>query len=185
MEHLWIPILATMDINVVSHGGVSSNYLVHYLQKKGFSVLSHVYEHICHYPKKLIPSQKCIYIYGDIPSAILSMHRRNFLLVNMNKIRIGVTDHVDRRDFFLQVFPDDPVGIKAQISHFRATSNTAMLKYPYTLTTLKQAFDSIGVEIDLSDFKIRQRTNEYRPGMDLHDNLLERIIYPYLSKESE
>jgi len=176
----YLPVLATMDINIVSHGGVSSNYLVAYLQNKGLRVISHIYEYVCHYPTKLLPFQKCIYLYGDIPSAILSMHRRNYLVVNMNKIRWGITDHVDRREHFLKMYPDDPVGIKAQINHFRNTKNTVMLQYPYTVEQLQQAMDTLNIHVDLSEFKIQKRKNEYRPGMDLKDDVLKRILRPYL-----
>lgn len=177
----WKKTLSTLDINIVSHGGVASNYLVNYLQNKGLRVISdEIYEQTCHYPYKLIPSQPCLYVYGDVPNAILSMHRRDYLTINMNKIRWGLTEHTDRREYFLRRYPDDPIGIKNQIRNFQKTENTVMLQYPYTVQELEDALERLGFSVDLSGFQVETRHSEYHGAIE-KDPLFQRIIKPYVN----
>lgn len=181
MAAAWINTLSSLDMNIVSHGGVGSNYLVDYLQKKGLKVRSDpTYGHICHYPRKLIPTQPCLYVYGDIPNAILSMHRRSYLITNMNKIRLGIADQTDRREPLLRQYPDDPIGIKDQIRNFQNTENTVMLRYPYTVKELEEALQKLGFHPDLSGFQVWKRRSEYQKGMVINDPYLRCILAPYL-----
>jgi hypothetical protein len=96
------------------------------------------------------------------------MDRRKFLTANAAKMCMGINAPEIPLSRFLQSFPDDPVGFSMFLESFRnAKENNldkvAFLRYPYTNEEAILAFESIGVEVDMSGFSLRERKKKYSP----------------------
>jgi hypothetical protein len=96
------------------------------------------------------------------------MDRRKFLTANAAKMCMGINAPEIPLSRFLQSFPDDPVGFSMFLESFRnAKENNldkvAFLRYPYTNEEAIIAFESIGVEVDMSGFSLRERKKKYSP----------------------
>ena len=68
----------------------------------------------------------------------------------------------------MQSFPDDPVGFSMFLESFRKAKQDgldkiAFLRYPYTNEEAIAAFESIGVEVDMTGFALRERKKKYLP----------------------
>ena len=100
----------SIDIWVVSHGGVASNALCDHLQNQGLRTRPENYGLICH---KKHPGDKVgkpiLVIHGDYLDAIRSMDRRKFLTANAAKMCLGIDAPEIPLTRFLDSFPDDPL----------------------------------------------------------------------------
>lgn len=178
----------SLDLYIVSHGGVGSNYLVDYLESKGLRVKNSpgnytelkLYQQCCHAPNKVNPEKPCIYIYGDIPNAVLSQYQRNLLVFNSNKMVLDKDEDINRLSEYLKTRPEDPLGIKTQIENFSNCPNTYLLQYPYTKEDVEKALTHFGFSIDLSEMVIRERGSRFTSFDDISDPLLKSVLTPYL-----
>ncbi|MBT3657962.1 hypothetical protein OAO34_05915 [Candidatus Poseidoniaceae archaeon] len=159
----------SIDVWVVSHGGVASNALCDHMQSQGLRTRPDNYGLICHkqHPGTSI-GKPVLVIHGDYLDAIRSMDRRKFLTANAAKMCMGINAPEIPLSRFLQSFPDDPVGFSMFLESFRnAKENNldkvAFLRYPYTNEEAILAFESIGVEVDMSGFSLRERKKKYSP----------------------
>lgn len=153
-------IVEGLDLYIVSHGGVASNSLNSFLMSKGIRcgyTDQDRYEDFCHYPKPLTDMTPCIYLHGDYGRAILSMHRRNFLVANAKKM-LGI--HWDTKitlEELIRNNPSDPLGIWRQKTKFENSQNVWCLQYPYTTEKLDGIIKDMGIHVDVSTFPTRSR----------------------------
>ena len=159
----------SIDVWVVSHGGVASNALCDHMQKQGLRTRPENYGLICHkqHPGNAI-GKPILVIHGDYLDAIRSMDRRKFLTANAAKMCLGINAPEIPLSRFIQSFPDDPVGFGMFLESFRtakesAPDKIAFLRYPYTNEEATQAFESIGVDVDMTGFALRERKKKYSP----------------------
>jgi len=182
-----------LDIYIVSHGGVGTNYLVDYLETKGLKIKfipqkngekMTLYHECCHAPSKIVREKPCLYVCGDIPNAILSQHERKLLEVNANKMVLGKDILDNNLERYIKEHPLDPLGIYRQMEGFVNTPNTVVLQYPYTRESLAKALEQFGFSVDLQDFKIKQRRSCFT-SLDTLSPHLQKIIKPYLDWKSK
>ncbi len=159
----------SIDVWVVSHGGVASNALCDHMEAQGIRTRPENYGLICH---KQHPGEKIgkpiLVIHGDYLDAIRSMDRRKFLTANASKMCLGINAPEIPLSRFLQSFPDDPVGFKMFLESFKQANedgidNVAFLRYPYSNQEALEAFNKLGVEINLEGFALRDRKKKYSP----------------------
>ena len=197
--------ISKLDIHIVSHGGVASRYLAEYLQKKGIVAAPHYtsvahlnqpadrglliqylqhpdvynFQNTSHCATKLIPNQPTIYVYGDMVNSIISQYNRGILHFNATKINLERNYGWESLEYFIENFPNDPLGIKKQYANFKGTPNTIFLEYPYDRDTLNRALKKLGHTVDLEDFIVKPRQTTYhKQEMEL-DSVLKRIIEVY------
>lgn len=156
--------LNTLDVYVVSHGGVSSNYINDLLARHGYRTGKHdeLWNTLAHAIRPHSNNVKTLYIHGDYEQAIASQNYRNILGMNMNKIRNG-TCKGNTMDEFISMYPDDPMGIKAQYYNFVGQPNVWTLKYPYTKEQLIRLFQSMKLKINPNTIKIKPRDTHIIP----------------------
>ena len=159
----------SIDVWVVSHGGVASNALCDHMESQGFRTRPQNYGLICHkqHLGKSI-GKPILVIHGDYLDAIRSMDRRKFLTANAAKMCLGTNSPEIPLTRFLQSFPDDPVGFSMFLESFRnakvnGIDQVAFLRYPYTNQEALDAFESIGVDVDMEGFSLRERKKKYSP----------------------
>jgi len=152
-----------LDLYIVSHGGVGSNYLVNFLNSKNINVKYDQinYNNTCHYPYKLIEDKPTIFIYGDLPKSIISQYNKNFLHINGSKINMKKTKNFESLEYLIKNFPNDPIGIIKQFNNFKDTKNTIFVKYPFNRKTIKKSLSKLGFKgINFSDFKFNERKSK-------------------------
>ena len=157
----------SIDIWVVSHGGVASNALCDHMESQGIRTRPENYGLICHkqHPGKSI-GKPILVIHGDYLDAIRSMDRRKFLTANAAKMCLGINAPEIPLSRFLQSFPDDPVVFSMFLESFRNAKKldldkVAFLRYPYTNQEAIEALKSIDVDIDMEGFSLRERKKKY------------------------
>ena len=159
----------SIDVWVVSHGGVASNALCDHMQEQGIRTRPENYGLICHKQHPGISIGKPILVvHGDYLDAIRSMDRRKFLTVNAAKMCLGINAPEIPLSRFLQSFPEDPIGFSMFLESFRdakqrSIDNIAFLRYPFTNDEANKAFDALGIEVDMNGFSIRERKKKYSP----------------------
>lgn len=176
-----------LDLYIVSHGGVGSNYIDYYLYKKGIkTIIDPFYRDLTyHYPYKIDNNVKTLYIYGDFENAIISQYEKNILHVNATKIQlIRDYDH-ESLDFLLRYNRKDPIGIKRQYFNFINSKNTYALKYPFTQESLRNVLIKLGINIDISDFEIRNRKPHDIENILKNNDTLRDIINIYRNFDDE
>lgn len=173
----------SIDVWVVSHGGVASNALCDHLQNQGLRTRPENYGLICHkqHPGKSI-GKPILVIHGDYLDAIRSMDRRKFLTANASKMCFGIDAPEIPLSRFINSFPDDPVGFSTFLESFKTArengiDNIAFLRYPYTNQEAIEAFKAIGLEINMEGFTLRERKKKYSPRskdvktiLEIYDN---------------
>ena len=159
----------SIDVWVVSHGGVASNALCDHMEKNGIRTRPENYGLICHkqHPGTRI-GKPILVIHGDYLDAIKSMDRRKFLTANAAKMCLGINAPEIPLSRFIQSFPKDPVGFSMFLESFKiakknGTDNIAFLRYPYTNDEAVQALQSIDVDLDMTGFALRERKKKYSP----------------------
>jgi len=159
----------SIDVWVVSHGGVASNALCDHMQSQDIRTRPENYGLICHkqHPGTSV-GKPILVIHGDYIDAIRSMDRRKFLTVNAAKMCLGINAPEIPLSKFLQSFPEDPIGFSMFLESFRnaklnGIDKVAFLRYPYTNEEAILAFESIGVNIDMEGFSLRERKKKYSP----------------------
>ena len=170
----------SIDIWVVSHGGVASNALCDHLESQGFRTRPENYGLICHkqHPGTSI-GKPILIIHGDYLDAIRSMDRRKFLTANAAKMCFGINAPEIPLSKFLQSFPEDPVGFSMFLESFRQAKESgldkvAFLRYPYTNKEAIQALQSIDIKIDMEGFTLRERKKKYSPRSKDVKEILDR-----------
>lgn len=152
--------LDTLDVYVVSSGGVSSNYINNLLKRNGLTVGSSSDlwgAGLCHTKHVFTKDTKTIYIYGDLENAIYSQLRRNIHVLNMNKIHFGMNKNKGIQ-YFIQTFPTDPYGIAEQYKNFSHNANTWCLQYPYSKEDLVRVFTEMNIDIPPEQITVKNRT---------------------------
>lgn len=159
----------SIDVWVVSHGGVASNALCDHMQSQGIRTRPENYGLICHkqHPGTSV-GKPILVIHGDYLDAIRSMDRRKFLTANAAKLCLGINSPEIPLSRFLQSYPEDPIGFSMFLESFRnaklnGIDKVAFLRYPYTNEEAILAFESIGVEIEMEGFSLRERKKKYSP----------------------
>ena len=159
----------SIDLWVVSHGGVASNALCDHLQDRGIRTRPQNYGLICHKQHPGVSIGKPILvIHGDYLDAIRSMDRRKFLTANAAKMCLGINAPEIPLSRFLQSFPNDPIGFSVFLESFKNAKQNdidkvAFLRYPYSNEDAKIALNSIGIDVDLIGFKLRERKKKFSP----------------------
>ena len=159
----------SIDVWVVSHGGVASNALCDHMQAQGIRTRPGNYGLICHKQHPGISIGKpIIVIHGDYLDAIRSMDRRKFLTANAAKMCLGINAPEIPLSRFLQSFPEDPVGFSMFLESFRNAKESgldkvAFLRYPYSNEEALRAFEEVGIEVDMTGFALRERKKKYSP----------------------
>lgn len=159
----------SIDVWVVSHGGVASNALCDHMQSQGIRTRPGNYGLICHKQHPGISIGKpIIVIHGDYLDAIRSMDRRKFLTANAAKMCLGINAPEIPLSRFLQSFPKDPVGFSMFLESFRNAKESgldkvAFLRYPYSNEEALRAFEEVGIEVDMTGFALRERKKKYSP----------------------
>tara|TARA_R100001129_G_scaffold13371_1_gene8605 strand:- start:89 stop:652 length:564 start_codon:yes stop_codon:yes gene_type:complete len=173
----------TLDVWVVSSGGVGSNYIADFLESNGYKVNtrknchygSHKYTHgrITHLADKIVPDKKCVYIIGDWGMAIKSQERRKLLGVNKARVQKFHKGHIPK---------DDPYLYVKQYNVFKNASNTVTIKYPFDIQQVKKSLDSLNLKCDYSTFEIKKRktTQNYKTNLqdivDIYDKQYKSIF---------
>jgi len=156
-----IDYIDSLDVYILSPGGVGSNHITDFLLSHNFNVRPDLLkcQDTCHYPYKLITDKKTIYLYGDVKNAITSQYKRKLLHYNATKVQLKRDYDHKTLEYFIKTFPDDPLGIKKQYNNLKNTPNTAMVKYPYTVNSMKEAFDKLDIIVNMDDFIVKDRMN--------------------------
>ncbi|CAB9515150.1 expressed unknown protein [Seminavis robusta] len=197
--------LSDLDVWVVSHGGVASEYLYSHLKDRDIHLVpspKHNLAYLCHLGNPemvelVYPSDTPILvIIGDFWRALMSMHRRNYLKLNMAKIVFGEERcKMPKYKDYVSKNPNDPAGIKAMIRTYTKLPNVVFLKAPYSKESVMQAAQLLGLDKlqNLSSlfqgFEAHQRqTNNtfivpelipiYEPYKELHQLLDNSTIPP-------
>ena len=161
IEDSLIEYINNLDVYILSPGGVGSNHITDFLLSHNFNVRPDLLkcQDTCHYPYKLIPDKKTIYLYGDVKNAVISQYKRELLHYNATKLQLKRDYDHKPLEYFIETFPDDPLGIRKQYNNIKNTPNTAMVQYPYTADSMKEAFDKLDITVDMSDFIVKERMN--------------------------
>ena len=161
VEDSLVDYIDSLDVYILSPGGVGSNHITDFLLSHNFNVRSDLLkcQDTCHYPSKLIPQKKTIYLYGDVKNAITSQYKRELLRYNTTKLQLKRDYTHETLEYFIETFPNDPLGIKKQYNNLKNTSNTAMVQYPYTVESMKEAFNKLDIDVDMGDFIVKDRVN--------------------------
>ncbi len=158
----------TLDLRIVSHGGVGSNYLVDYLTSKGLYVKGDQFRYFetCHSP--YVVDVPTIFIYGDYVNAICSMYQRGCLNVNATKMHLDRDCDYPDLYWFLDNYPDDPIGIKSMKYEYLYKAN--WIRYPYTKERIERMLKSCGFNIDCSDMVIKKRKSNLDKILKVYEN---------------
>ena len=182
-----IEYIKSLDLYILSHGGVGSNYLVDYLQKNGLSVKTDqsLYAHTCHYSYKLVPNKKTIYLYGDIIQSLISQYKRGYLHINATKMHNYDTQTACKYhdlEYFLKNYPDDPIGIKKQFNNLKNSKNTILIEYPFDKNKLESALKILNLKVDLKNLNIKKRNTVFKKeDLCKYDKILQKIIKIYIN----
>ena len=106
--------IETLDIYLVSHDGVGSEYLRKILKNNGLKVEVNKYltNQTAHCSQQFTTRTPTIVIYGDYYNAINSMYRRDCLVTNANKIILHNDCNHQPLSYFKKHHPQDPIGLK-------------------------------------------------------------------------
>ena len=157
----------SIDLSVVSHGGVASNAICDYLQKNGLRTRPDNYGLICH---KQHPGNSLkipiLVIYGDFEGAIRSMDRRGYLTANATKMRFGMDLPEISLKRLIETQPRDPMGIIEFLDSFKnakekGIDNIEFLCYPYSNQDAVNKLQNLGFEIDFEGFSLRERKKKF------------------------
>jgi hypothetical protein len=147
----------SLDIFVVSHGGVGSNAIIDYMEQntsfhaKGDDV--EMYQQSCHLGSPVwVPlvrqqATPTLVLLGDFWRALCSMHKRKWLPMNIAKNFYGAQNcKAGRfRNFYIKKFPRDPAGIKMMLlSYILYPDSTVILQAPYTKESINAALTLLG-----------------------------------------
>jgi len=180
--------IETLDVYIVSHGGVASNALNSFLQSKGIrcgysDLPTAMYYYFCHYPAPLTNKTPCIYIHGDYTRSIISQYKRNILSLNAKKMQgIDLEKKMTLKEL-IHKNPADPLGIWNQKKNFQGASNTWCLEYPFHSNDLDRIFKEMGLEVDVSTFPTTPRTSTTDNNTFPFSSRLQYILSVY-SKDS-
>ena len=143
----------SLDIWIVSSGGVASNALGAYLYDNniyyGFTKPSAEakanftsFVSTCHPPYQFVANPPSIlYVYGDLRNALQSVLHQHYMLLNMEKLTYG-TDSKCRfgassLESLLESNHPDPYGVAHQLKNFMSVDTpTVFLNYPFTGSSL-------------------------------------------------
>ena len=161
IEDSLIEYINNLDVYILSPGGVGSNHITDFLLSHNFNVRPDLLkcQDTCHFPYKLIPDKKTIYLYGDVKNAVTSQYKRELLHYNATKLQLKRDYDHKPLEYFIETFPDDPLGIKKQYNNIKNTPNTVMVQYPYTVDSMKEVFHKLDITVDMSDFIVKDRMN--------------------------
>jgi hypothetical protein len=116
VDNNFINLLKNKTVNIISHGGVGTNYLMRSFNSRIVQP-PHSYHHMT-YPLTKIPT---LYLYGDFQNAIQSQMNRKILNYNSKIINTTNIKGID--------IPNDPLGYKLQIYNMCDLSNVVLVNY--------------------------------------------------------
>jgi len=137
-----------LDLLIVSHGGVGSNFIADHLEKHGVKIRgkngrkSEIYRKTCHMPVK--PKEleaPVLYIYGDIVNSMCSQYSRKLLRTNINKLK-----HKNIKN------EEDPYNYLLQYENFK---DCVKVRYPFKTEELKEAFEKLNLNVPVPEIKER------------------------------
>jgi len=158
----------SLDLWIVSHGGVAANALVSHIQTTtnitvqsgGLDDLS-FHEQARFSPSPLSRSTPTLLIIGDFTGAIRTMQRQSLLTINTEKITFGTTNKCGLTLPEIVSLGIDPIGIKKQLKFFiqhGPAGKTVVLQYPFTMKSLTGALNALGLSApDMQPFTMRPR----------------------------
>ena len=161
-----IKYLESLDVYVVSTGGLSSNYINDYFKKKGLKVGEHGSlwgRGLCHTKTVYTDKVKTLCIYGDWKNALYSQQKRGILETNINKIHETNGQSLKK---IIAKYPTDPYGLKAQYRSFSENANTWMLMYPYTKEELQKVIREMGFTFNTDDIEVKERSSNTMTDFD-------------------
>ncbi|CAB9527050.1 expressed unknown protein [Seminavis robusta] len=148
--------LSDLDVWLVSHGGVASEYLYSYFEDhdiKLFPSYKHNRDYLCHLGNPemvelIYPSNTpFLVIVGDFWRAFMSMHRRDYLKMNIAKNIFGEERCVmPKYEDYVSKNPNDPAGIKDMVRTYTKLPNVVFLKAPYSKESVMQAAQLLGLD---------------------------------------
>ena len=84
--------------------------------------------------------------------------------------------------YFINKYPDDPIGIKKQIANLKNSKNTSLVEYPYSKEKLQNALEELDIKIDLEDICIKHRKTKFNiEDLNKYDSILQKIIKVYIN----
>ncbi len=157
----------SIDLWVVSHGGVASNAICDFLEINGIRTRPDNYGLICH---KMHPGSgvniPILVVYGDFEFAIKSMDRRKYLTANATKMRYGMDIPEINLKRLIETKPEDPLGIIDFLNSYliakkEEIDKVEFLEYPYKIKDAEEKLKKLGFEVDFSDFSLRERKKKF------------------------
>ena len=157
----------SIDLWVVSHGGVASNAICDFLENNGIRTRPKNYGLICHkkHPGNSI-KVPILVVYGDFEMSIKSMDRRKFLTANATKMRYGMDIPEINLKRLIETNPDDPMGIIEFLDSFKLAKERKLdeiefLQYPYNNNDAEEKLKKLGFVVDFTDFALRERRKKF------------------------
>jgi len=162
----------SLDVLIVSHGGVGSNFIANHLENHGIKIRGprkrqdSIYTQTCHIaikPEKI--TVPFLYIYGDIVNSMCSQEARGLLRGNIEKL----SQHHGNKD------EEDPYNYLYQYNNFK---DCVKLRYPFKIEEIKECFEKLKLNIPLPEIKERtihhQRpyTKLVQKGVDCYENTI-------------
>lgn len=176
-ENILKQYVLNLDLYIVSHGGVGTEYMVSYLKHKRIicKLDAKCYKRVTHYAYPLCDKTPTLYIHGDYLNAIMCLYKKHLLIPIANNIHQTSSSSLK---MLIDHDIDDPVGIKKQYSNFKNRDNVYMLKYPYSMQELQNALQYLNINVDVSDLQIRERNTKKSEYVNC-DKDLKQILSVY------
>ena len=159
-----------LQLLIVSHGGVGSNFIADHLEEHGIKLREqkkrsdNIYRTTSNmankHPNIKIP---ILYIYGDIVNSMNSQQSRGLLTTNIEKLRMY---HNNQNE-------NDPFNYLFQYENFK---DCVKLKYPFKTEEIKECFKKLNLNVPIPEIKERsvyhQRpyTKLVQQGVDCYEN---------------
>ncbi len=149
--------LGSLDLWVVSHGGVGSNALHNYFEQNTNITIrvktrDDLHGGTCHLANPDIVSQirddnvPTLVIFGDILSSMASQSRRSILTMNTAKMRCGDATMKQSLKWNLEAFPEDPAAFIMMQRTYQRLDNVVIIKAPYTNAAIVRALEILGFQ---------------------------------------
>lgn len=185
--------LQSLDLSIVSHGGVGSNALIDHLEQNHVHTKGDYdyYIQTCHLGNPMAVSQlrepstatPTLVIVGDLENAVLSMKRRNWLHMNIAKNLLAAQACRQKLKQWNRKVPEDPLGIFTMMQTYivQSPQNVVFVRAPYTHESLQEALRLLEVipTLALEDFIVQprsSRTEAERREVYENEPLLEKLV---------
>lgn len=181
----------SLDLWILSTGGVGSNALVNYFASKNLVVQPDMrkYQWTCHYPSPLSETTPTLFIFGDYPRSLLSVHRQGYLGLNAHKYIYGRDDCTERTtlDRIIKRAQEcdhrDPLGLFHMIHAHLQTA--VFVRYPYTKESIAEALRRLKLSdrVNMDDFSFHEGSTEAAEEEKTMSADEQELIRPYYALE--